>query len=295
MKPPSARILVVDDTPANISLLIETLGGAGHEVLVAESGRSALEILGHTTPDLVLLDFVMPGMDGVATCKQLKRRPECADVPVLFITAMEEPAQKLRAFAAGAVDYVTKPVNAAEVLARVTAHLQIRALRRSLEEELAMRVEAESLLSQSLDRAVIMADAAGHVVFATRRADNLLHRHIPGYLAGTLPTGLDAPDSPLVVHRFTPTGREKFTVIVVEEKRDTPGPSDLLPLGLTPREAEVLYWIAQGKTNPDIALILGAAVRTVHKHVENIFRKLGLESRHAATLVALEILQRDGT
>ncbi|MDB6094079.1 MAG: hypothetical protein JWM32_1641 [Verrucomicrobia bacterium] len=290
MTSPAARILIVDDTPANLSLLIDTLSGAGHEVLVAESGRSALDLLVHTTPDLILLDFVMPGMDGLATCRRLKQRAECADIPVLFITAVEEPGQKLRAFDAGAVDYITKPVHPPEVLARVTAHLQIRALRRSLEDELAMRVEAENQLSQSLDRAVLLFDAARKVTFATRRAETLLHRHFPNY-AGTLPAGLEAADSPLTVRHFGAANGNDFTLLLLEEKRAAPGPAALMRLGLTARESEVLYWIAQGKSNPDIAIILGAAVRTVHKHVENIFRKLGLESRHAATLSALEVLQ----
>jgi DNA-binding NarL/FixJ family response regulator len=286
-----ARILIVDDTPANLSLLIDTLGTAGHEVLVAESGRSALDLLGHTTPDLILLDFVMPGLDGVATCRKIKQRPECAEIPVLFITAVEEPGQKLRAFDAGALDYITKPVHPPEVLARVTAHLQVRALRRSLEEELAMRIEAENQLSQSLDRAVLLVAPDGRTIFSTRRAENLLHRHVPNYRTGTLPAGLDGAESPVVLERFQPAGREQLTLILLDEKRAVPGPVDLIRLGLTAREAEVLYWIAQGKSNPDIAVILGAAVRTVHKHVENIFRKLGLETRHAAMLAALEVLK----
>src|SRR3954470_22878137 len=99
-----ARILVVDDTPANLSLLLGALSDAGHEILVAESGRSALSLLEHTTPDLVLMDLVMPGMDGIATCRRMKERPECRNVPVIFMTAIEEPAQKLRAFEAGALD-----------------------------------------------------------------------------------------------------------------------------------------------------------------------------------------------
>ena len=80
-------------------------------------------------------------------------------------------------------------------------------------------------------------------------------------------------------------------MFMLEEKGDPPGPAALMRLGVTPREAEVLYWIAQGKSNPDIATILGAGVRTVHKHVENIFRKLGCETRNAATITALEILR----
>ncbi len=289
-RPAPGRILVVDDTPANLSLLLDALTEAGHEILVAEGGRSALSLLEHTTPDLVLLDLVMPGMDGVATCRRIKERPACRDVPVLFMTAIDEPDQKLRAFDAGALDYITKPVYPPEVLARVAAHLQIRTLQKSLADELALRVEAENQLSQSLDRAVVLCDAAGHVVFSTRLAEDLLHKHFPAHLAGTLPAALGA-EGPLVARRFAEQGRADLVMFVLEERGAPPGPVALMQLGLTAREAEVLYWIAQGKSNPDIATILGASVRTVHKHVEHIFQKLGLETRNAATLAALEVLR----
>ncbi len=290
MKPPVARILVVDDTPANLSLLLDALTEAGHEILVAESGRSALALLDHTTPDLVLLDLVMPGMDGIATCVRLKERPECRDVPVLFMTAVDEPEQKVRAFEAGAFDYITKPAYPPEVLARVAAHLQIRVLQKNLADELALRLEAENELSQSLDRALVLADATGRIVFSTRLAEDLLHKYFPARTAGALPPKLDATDG-LVVRRFAETGRNDLVTLVLEERNTPPGPAALMKLGLTPREAEVLYWIAQGKSNPDIATILGSSVRTVHKHVEHIFQKLGLETRNAASLAALEVLR----
>ncbi len=290
MKPPAARILIVDDTPANLSLLLDALTEAGYEILVAESGRSALALLDHTTPDLVLLDLIMPGMDGIATCLRLKERPECRDVPVLFMTAIDEPEQKIRAFEAGAFDYITKPAYPPEVLARVAAHLQIRALQKSLADELALRIEAENQLSQSLDRAVVLADPAGRIIFSSRLAENLLHKYFPGRAAGVLPTGLGTSGA-LGARRFAEPGRNDLVLLVLEEPNTPPGPAALLRLGLTAREAEVLYWIAQGKSNPDIATILGANVRTVHKHVEHIFQKLGLETRNAAAIVALEILR----
>jgi DNA-binding response OmpR family regulator/DNA-binding CsgD family transcriptional regulator len=289
-RPITGRILVVDDTPANLSLLLDALTDAGHEILVAEGGRSALSLLEHTTPDLVLLDFVMPGLDGVATCQRLKAHPNSRDVPVLFLTALEEPEQKLRAFQSGAVDYITKPVHVPEVLARVAAHLQIRSLQKSLADELALRIEAEAQLSQSLDRAVVLADATGRIAFSTRFAEDLLHKHFPARAPGTLPVGLETGTA-LVTRRFSEPGRNDLQLFVLEEKGTPPGPAALMTLGLTAREAEVLYWIAQGKSNPDTATILGASVRTVHKHVEHIFQKLGLETRNAATVTALEVLR----
>jgi DNA-binding response OmpR family regulator/DNA-binding CsgD family transcriptional regulator len=289
-RPPPSRILVVDDIPANLSLLLDALAETGHEILVAEGGRSALSLLEHTTPDLVLLDFMMPGLDGIATCQRLKNHPNSRDVPVLFMTAIDEPDQKLRAFQAGAVDYITKPVHVPEVLARISAHLQIRTLQKSLADELALRVEAENQLSQSLDRAVVLADATGRIAFSTRLAEDLLHKYFPARASGLLPPGLESGTA-LVARRFAEHGRNDLQMFVLEEKGTPPGPAVLMQLGLTAREAEVLYWIAQGKSNPDTAVILGASVRTVHKHVEHIFQKLGLETRNAATLVALELLR----
>ncbi|HYP18087.1 MAG TPA: response regulator [Opitutus sp.] len=291
MSTPAPKVLVVDDTPANVSLMLDALTEAGYDLLVAENGRSALQLLEQNRPDLVLLDVVMPQLDGFATCEQLKKRAEWRDIPVLFMTARDEPEEKLRAFAAGAVDYITKPVYPPEVIARVATHLQIRSLQRSLADELAMRIEAEEQLKQSLDRAVILVDGEGHIVFSTHLADALLHKHYATFTGGVLPAGLERSDSPLLLRRFSEPGRDDLAMLVIEEKTEAPGPSALIRLGLTPREAEVLFWIAQGKANPDIATILGAGVRTVHKHVENIFRKLGLETRHAATVAALEILR----
>lgn len=291
MKRAAGRVLVVDDSPANLSLLLDALTDAGHDILVAESGRSALTLLDHTTPDLVLMDLVMPGMDGVAACRQLKQRPDCRDLPVLFLTAVDDPAQKLQAFEAGAVDYISKPVYPPEVLARVSAHLQIRALQKSLAEELTLRLETENQLSQSLDRALVLADAAGRIIFSTRLAEDLLHKHFPGRAGPVLPPGLGTGDGPLAVRRFAEADRNEYQMMILEEAGAPPGPAALRILGLTTREAEVLYWIAQGKSNPDIALILAANVRTIHKHVEHIFEKLGLENRNAAMLAALEILR----
>lgn len=291
MKPAPARILVVDDTPANLALLLDALSEAGHALSVAESARSALAVLEHLSPDLILLDLVMPGMDGIELCGRLRSHPRCRDVPVLFMTAVDDPEQKVRALAAGAIDYITKPVHPPEVLARVSAHLQIRSLRRSLEDELALRIDAEHQLAQTLDRAVVLADRSGRVVFATRLATSLLHRHFPGWDGAALPAALGTSAGPLRVRRFSEAGRDDLASLVLEERAAQPGPSALLALGLTPREAEVLFWIAEGKANGEIAVILGASVRTIHKHVENLFRKLGCESRNAATVIALELLR----
>ncbi len=292
MIPPAATLLLVDDTPANLSLLLAALDGAGYDLRIAESGESALRQLDLNLPDLVLLDVVMPGIDGFETCRRIKGRPRGGEIPVIFMTVLSDPEEKVRAFDAGAVDYITKPVYPPELVAHVRTHLGLRALQVSLEEELALRIDAENQLSHSLDRAVLLVDATGRIVFTTRLAENLLHRYCLGYEPGTLPPALRGDSHPaLRARRFAERGREDLVTVVLEEREAAGGPVALRSLGVSPREAEVLYWIAQGKGNADIAKILGTSMRTIEKHVERIFDKLGVDSRVAAAVRAIGVLQ----
>lgn len=126
-------VLAVDDTPGNLRVLVEALSSYGHEVLVATDGRAALDTVRYARPDLILLDVMMPGLDGFETCAALKANPETADIPVIFMTALTETQEKVRAFELGAVDYLTKPFEHAELLARVTTHITISRLRLDLE------------------------------------------------------------------------------------------------------------------------------------------------------------------
>lgn len=132
-------ILIVDDTPANLGILVETLGSAGYRLMVAEDGEEALAQTARTQPDLILLDVMMPGIDGFETCRRLRAQATTQDVPVLFMTALNEVQDKIKAFAAGGVDYITKPIEHQEALARVRTHLTLRRLRQELEDELALK------------------------------------------------------------------------------------------------------------------------------------------------------------
>ena len=127
-------ILIVDDTPANLDVLVETLSAAGFDVAVAMDGESALEQLDYVVPELILLDIMMPGIDGFETCRQIKAREDMKDVSVIFMTALSETEDKVKGFGVGAVDYVTKPFQHEEVLARVNTHLTLRRLQRQLKE-----------------------------------------------------------------------------------------------------------------------------------------------------------------
>jgi DNA-binding NarL/FixJ family response regulator len=308
-------ILIVDDVPANLGVLLDFLGGADYEVLVAESGESALAQLAYARPNVILLDVAMPGLDGYETCRRLKADPRWRDTPVLFLTALNEPADKVRGFAVGAVDFISKPLHPEEVLARVRAHLQIRALQQKLEEHnellqqaIALRLEAEAQLQHSLDRAVLIVHRRDEVQFCTRLARRLLERYFPDHHdPDALPAALadwaeggnaripwlrEAKDTRLQARLFAEGSSGGCFMLLLEETviAAADSPAALLRLGLTVRESEVLYWIAHGKTSPEIALILAAAPNTIKKHVQNILLKLGVETRLAAALRATEIL-----
>ena len=202
-------VLIVDDVPENLAVLSDALDEAGHTVLVATDGASALERLMLVMPDLILLDAVMPGIDGFETCRRMKLMDSARDVPVVFMTGLTETEHVVRGFDVGGIDYVTKPIRPAEVLARISTHVR---------------------------NARMLAEA----------------RH----------TGNAAPAAVS---------------------------ADLSHYQLTPRELDVLAWIARGKTNRDIAEILGMSPRTVNKHLEHIFVKLGVETRAAAAALVASL------
>jgi signal transduction histidine kinase len=159
----SETILIVDDTPANLGVLVETLGAAGYQLMVAEDGEEALAQTAQTQPDLILLDVMMPGIDGFETCRRLKARAETRDVPVLFMTALSETADKVKAFAAGGVDYITKPIEHEEALARVRTHLALRRLQRELQEQLALKEKFMRIAGHDLRNPLCLILMAGEL------------------------------------------------------------------------------------------------------------------------------------
>lgn len=143
------KILVVDDTPANLEVITEILSSVGYEAATAISGDRALKRLQTYTPDLILLDVQMPGIDGFETCRQIKSHPETAAIPVIFMTALSDTDSKVKGFDLGAVDYITKPFQESELLARVKTHLQLRQWNKTLETRVAERTsELQAALEQ---------------------------------------------------------------------------------------------------------------------------------------------------
>ncbi len=150
-----STILVIDDNPANLAIAVNFLEEFGLTILVSGTGKSGLMRARYTHPDLILLDVIMPDIDGFETCRQLKKDEETRDIPIIFMTALSEMQNKVTGFELGAVDYITKPIQKEELLARVRVHLQLRALTQTLEQqnqlltaEVRQRVTTETALQQ---------------------------------------------------------------------------------------------------------------------------------------------------
>ncbi len=155
--PLAGDILIVDDTPANLRLLSGMLGKQGYKMRLAPNGKLALKSAKSAPPDLILLDIKMPGMNGYEVCEQLKADPRTCDIPIIFISALDQAENKVKAFTAGGVDYVTKPFQLEEVLARVETHLALRQLHRRLQAanvELARRLEELEIRNEELQTAL---------------------------------------------------------------------------------------------------------------------------------------------
>lgn len=287
-------ILVVDDDPGMLGMLTECLEGAGYNVLVALQGEMALTIAERITPDAVLLDAMLPGIDGFETCRRLKQRPACALVPVIFMTGLAETSHVVEGLQAGGVDYVTKPLRPDEVVARIKVHLANAGLTRSAQAAM-----------DATGRFLLACDRAGRIMWMTSQAAQLLAlsagADLPGPLAHWLGERIERETANAVME-MTVGGREievgllgqigtdEFLLRVTH--RDTGADLARLRAGtaLTAREAEVLLWLARGKSNRDIGQILSVSPRTVDKHLEQIYVKLGVENRAAAVASALRLM-----
>jgi diguanylate cyclase (GGDEF)-like protein len=129
----NATILIVDDHPTNLQVLLDFLQDSGYRTLIAQDGEGAVKQAAFAQPDLILLDVMMPGIDGFETCRRLKSSEETQEIPVIFMTALAETVDKVRGFDAGGVDYITKPFDQVELLARVKAHLDLRRYQKALQ------------------------------------------------------------------------------------------------------------------------------------------------------------------
>ncbi|MGF6971315.1 CheY-like chemotaxis protein/DNA-binding CsgD family transcriptional regulator [Paraburkholderia sp. WC7.3g] len=288
-------VLIVDDAPENLSILHSLLDKSGYTVLVATDGAGALDRARRLPPDLILLDALMPGIDGFETCRRLKEDLQTRPIPVIFMTGLAETEHVLQGFQAGGVDYITKPIRPAEVMVRIASHLRNSRL-----------VVQTRAAMDAAGQAVVAVGPSGEVLWLTPLAQSRLRGSLDAQ--GRLPAALcswlqDALRAPEVKPFELQTAREQLIVsrprrgahgeelLVIQCKPGSPGPAALMQaFRLTPREADVLYWVAVGKTNRDIADILGMSPRTANKHLEHVFEKLGVETRTTAARMALNLV-----
>jgi DNA-binding response OmpR family regulator/DNA-binding CsgD family transcriptional regulator len=296
-------VLVVDDTPETLGFLTDTLDHAGFTVLIATDGESALALVEQITPDLVLMDAVMPGLDGFETCRRLKGEKLLSYLPVIFMTGLSETEHVVQGLAAGGVDYVTKPIVIDELLARIRVHLANARI-----------AHGSRAALDAAGRFLVATDGNGRLLWCTPKAKQLLSELFPAN--GDESTGLP----PNVVRQLTglrhPGGLAGARSIIEVNGRkmelaflSSTGPDELLfrltetstvpdeqllqqTLALTPRESQVLLWISRGKSNREIGEILDISPRTVNKHLEQVFVKLGVENRAAAAARAVRSLSR---
>lgn len=201
-------ILIVDDTPINLEMLFDFLANTGYTVLVAEDGESALSRAEYAPPDLILLDILMPGIDGFETCRRLQSNELTKDIPIIFMTALSETVDKVKGLSLGAVDYITKPLQHEEVLARVKLHLRLRNLTKQLQVqnqrlavEIEERTQAENKLREQaalLDittDAVLVKDLNEHICFWNKGAENLYGWQVEEVIGKSIRQLLYAPET----------------------------------------------------------------------------------------------------
>jgi len=294
-------VLVVDDTPGNLSFLTDTLDQVGVTVLVATDGMSALALVDQITPDLILMDAMMPGIDGFETCRRLKQDKQLAHVPVIFMTGLSESWHVVKGLEVGGVDYVTKPIVVDELLARIRVHLANARLAHGTRAAL-----------DATGRFLLSTDQQGDLQWCTPRAAQLLSELFAGNESHGLPPavierlrqlrqqGADAQDSAFIEVdgrrlEFSYIGTTSPSEFLFRLADVSPGREERTlqdALSLTGREADVLVWISRGKANREISEILGISHRTVNKHLEQVFEKLGVENRAAAAARAVRILNQ---
>ena len=286
-------VLVVDDALGTLSMLCDALTAEGYDVLAAKDAKEALERLDIVIPDGILLDAVMPGMDGFELCRTLKSTPHWAHIPVMFMTGLSETEQILEGFTSGGVDYVVKPLRLPEVVARLATHVR--------------NAQATRMAREAVDVAglgTVVLDGRGRVAWRSPQAMRWLEAAFGPTGSQQMQTWLQSanerteitapmPDQGRLVARHMGQSGFAESMLVLHVELAYAVKAIRQPeVPLTPRETDVLSWVAKGKTNRDIGEILGMSHRTVNKHLEHIFEKLGVETRSAATAIAGQLLRR---
>jgi DNA-binding NarL/FixJ family response regulator len=297
-------VLVVDDSPETLRMLTDAIEEAGMTVLVAREGDHALSIVEKLLPDVILMDALMPGTDGFATCRRLKQNKALAHVPIVFMTGLSDTEHIIEGLEAGGVDYITKPIVPGELLARIRVHLANARIAHSARTAL-----------DAFGRFLLAANHTGTILWCTPQAGKLLgdgfkdfdsegyvlSRDVQTWLqqcAAAQPTSIppsinlktDRASLRLQLIYIAQIGSDEYLLRLIEGEIGDDRALLKQKLRITEREAEVLLWIARGKSNRDIAEILDLSPRTVNKHLEQIYAKLGVENRASAAALTVRTL-----
>jgi DNA-binding NarL/FixJ family response regulator len=294
-------VLVVDDTPESLRFLADTLEAEGMRVLIATSGEAAIALLDHVTPDLILMDAIMPGMGGFEATRLIKRAPRTTHIPIVFMTGLTESEHVLAALEAGGVDYVRKPLIVNELVARVRVHMANA--RKAVGSQAALDASGRHLISVARDETMVWwTPQAGELIAQSIPDWNRTPGPSPAALRPALIRVLQSEESGTSAR--VEVGGATLELVMVAKLRGEETlirVNDVNPAAtiarlqsrhsLTTREAEVLLWVSYGKPNRVISDILAISPRTVNKHLEQIFEKLGVETRAAAAALAVRSME----
>lgn len=287
-------VLVVDDSPESLGMINMALDEAGIAVLIALNGQQAMNVLEQITPDIILLDAVMPVMDGFECAREVRKKLPLT--PIIFMTGLSEVEDIVKAFDAGGNDYIVKPIRPEELLVRIRQHSN----------NTRMLLEAQKTLD-AMRQHVFCVNQSGTIVWATPEAQVLLNQYtleaddsvsLDERLSRWLPSGQEGHDlvlplqeqKMLTVYYFKQTEEDEFLLKIQSPDVEIEPASLEDSLDITYREAEVLLWVAHGKTNREIAEILDMSPRTVNKHLEQMYPKIGANNRTTAASIAIQTI-----
>ncbi|MCC4284919.1 DNA-binding response regulator [Marinobacter salarius] len=300
MSTPEARktvVMVVDDAVDCIRMINDALESAGMTVLIALEGSQALTISQNITPDIVLMDAIMPNMDGFETCRRLKQNPDFANTPIIFMTGLSDTEHVVMGLKCGGVDYITKPINTTELMARMQVHLTNARMAHSA--RAALDTAGQNLFAVDRHGAILWSTPQVHQRLTGGGSNNLelLTNNLANWLRHNPENGhsltLDFLPELHAVEFLTLVDEREYLLRLQEVQKPSEATGALRTrFSLTGRESDVLLWIANGKTNREIGQILEMSPRTVNKHLEQVFRKLGVENRTSAAAAAIKCLAR---
>lgn len=287
-------VLVVDDSPDSLGMINTALNQAGYTVLVALNGRQALDIVAQIQPNVVLMDAVMPVMDGFECCGQMRNTLPLT--PIIFMTGLSDVEDIVKAFEHGGNDYITKPIKPEELLARITAHVSSASM-----------IENARAALDVAKQFVLAVNGAGDLLWSTPETRELLagsgieYKDPESDFVAALRAWItresfgndlivQTEGDPLTIRYFKAVTSDEHLLRIVGHDLLMDASVLEAALPVTKREAEVLLWVAHGKTNREIGEILTLSPRTVNKHLEQIYPKIQVDNRSGATSIAIQAL-----